>query len=94
MSAINNRLRSYDVIVRVGGDEFVCSLSGQDATSATARFQQISAQLAEGKTCASITVGFATRRPGDSLDDLIRRADEAMRQARRRARSGRSPEQE
>ena len=83
VNAIKIRLRSYDVITRVGGDEFVCSLSGQDVAGATERFAQISARLAEGKTCASFTVGLTDRRRHDSLDDLIRRADEAMRQARR-----------
>jgi len=83
--AIKNRLRSYDVITRVGGDEFVCSLSGQDVAGATGRFDQISVRLAEGKTCASFTVGFTERRRHDSVDDLIRRADQAMRQARRAA---------
>lgn len=82
VDAIRNRLRSYDVITRVGGDEFVCSLSGQDVAGATDRFDQISARLAEGKTCASFTVGLAERRRADSVEDLIRRADEAMRQAR------------
>jgi diguanylate cyclase (GGDEF)-like protein len=82
VNAIKNRLRSYDVITRVGGDEFVCSLSGQDVAGATDRFDQISARLAEGRTCASFTVGFAERERADSVDDLIRRADEAMRQAR------------
>jgi diguanylate cyclase (GGDEF)-like protein len=82
VNAIKNRLRSYDVITRVGGDEFVCSLSGQDVAGASERFAQISARLAAGKTCASFTVGLAERQRNDSLDGLIRRADEAMRQAR------------
>jgi len=82
VDAIKNGLRSYDVIIRVGGDEFVCSLSGQDAAGATERFDRISARLAAGKTCASFTVGIADRRRHDSLDDLIRRADKALRRAR------------
>lgn len=82
VSAIKNRLRSYDVITRVGGDEFVCSLSGQDVASTTERFDHISARLARGKTCASFSVGLAQRRRDDSLQELIGRADEAMRQRR------------
>ena len=82
VNAIKNRLRSYDVITRVGGDEFVCSLSGQDVAGADERFNQISVRLAEGKTAASFTVGLADRRHHESLDDLVRRADEAMRQTR------------
>ena len=39
--SISHDLRSYDVICRFGGDEFVCSLAGQDAAGARDRFQQI-----------------------------------------------------
>ena len=88
VKAVKSHLRSYDVITRIGGDEFVCSLSGQDVAGATARFDQISARLAEGKTCASFTVGITDRRKHDSLDDLIRRADEAVRKARRAVSAG------
>ena len=80
VNAIKARLRSYDVIVRFGGDEFVCSLAGQDATRARERFDRISLRLAQGKTCGSLTVGLAERRDKDSVDELIERADEAMRQ--------------
>lgn len=82
VNAIKNRLRSYDVLTRVGGDEFICSLSGQDVAGATERFAEISARLARGRTCASFTVGLSERQRDDSLDELIRRADVAMRQAR------------
>ena len=88
VDAIKKRLRSYDVITRVGGDEFVCSLSAQDAAGASDRFDQISTSLAAGKTCASFTVGFADRQDEDSLDQLVDRADGVMRQTRRRAGSG------
>ena len=39
--SISHDLRSYDVICRFGGDEFLCSLTGQDAGGARERFQQI-----------------------------------------------------
>jgi len=86
VSAIKDSLRSYDVITRLAGDEFVCSLSGEDAARATKRFDQIALNLAGGKTNASFAVGIAHRRKPEPLDDLIRRADEAMRQT-----TGRGP---
>ena len=82
VNAIKNRLRSYDVITRIGGDEFLCSLAGQDIATASERFDQISARLAKGRTCASFSVGLAERQRDDSVDDLIGRADAAMRQTR------------
>ena len=71
-------LRSYDVIVRFGGDEFVCSLSGQDTAGARERFEQIATRLAEAARGATFTVGFAEREPQDTLEEMIRRADAAM----------------
>ena len=40
-------LRSYDVICRFGGDDYVCSLAGQDLNGARDRFEQIAVRLAE-----------------------------------------------
>jgi diguanylate cyclase (GGDEF)-like protein len=77
-SSIMRYLRSYDVIVRVGGDEFVCSLSAEDEAAVRSRFDEIAAHLAAGMEGATFTVGFAESRPDDSLDELIARADTAM----------------
>jgi diguanylate cyclase (GGDEF)-like protein len=77
-------LRSYDVITRVGGDEFVCVLSGIAVEHARPRFEAASAKLAAGCPGASITFGFAQLRAGESADDLIQRADEEVLRARSR----------
>jgi diguanylate cyclase (GGDEF)-like protein len=82
--SIREHLRSYDVITRVGGDEFLCSLAGQDTAGARKRFDEISIQSTEGPPRASFTVGFAEKREGESLEDLVGRADLAMLQARKR----------
>jgi PleD family two-component response regulator len=77
-------LRSYDVITRVGGDEFVCALPGIAVDHARGRFEAVSAMLGAGGSGASITVGLARLQTGDSADDLIERADDAVSNARRR----------
>jgi diguanylate cyclase (GGDEF)-like protein len=86
--AISRRLRSYDVIVRFGGDEFVCSLAGQDLGSVAARFDAVCAGLLESAG-VTISVGVAARRPEDTLDMLIHRADAAMLALRRADGAGR-----
>jgi GGDEF domain-containing protein len=68
-------MRSYDLIMRYGGDEFVCALPNADANCVRQRFAGVSAALAEGPTKGSITVGFAEFGDNDTAEDLIRRAD-------------------
>jgi diguanylate cyclase (GGDEF)-like protein len=68
-------LRSYDLIMRFGGDEFVCALPNADVEGVRERFDQVSETLAEGPAKASITVGFAELGEDDSAEDMIRRAD-------------------
>jgi len=75
--AIRARLRSFDPIIRYGGDEFVCGLGGTDLAEAKRRFDLIGASI-EADCGVGISVGFATLGPGDSADELIERADAAM----------------
>jgi len=81
---ITDDLRSYDLVTRVGGDEFVCTMSGQTIAQADLRYQQIALRLGERPSAAQFTVGLAARQKGDSIDELIDRADQAMIGARRR----------
>jgi diguanylate cyclase (GGDEF)-like protein len=80
---IRGDLRSYDLVARVGGDEFVCTHSGQSLAQAGTRYREMSLRLAEGPSGARITVGLAELETGDSLEQLVDRADQAMIGARR-----------
>jgi diguanylate cyclase (GGDEF)-like protein len=75
--AIRAWLRSFDPIIRYGGDEFVCGLSGTDLAEAERRFDLIGAALAADAS-VGISVGFAALSADDTADLLTERADAAM----------------
>ncbi len=83
VAAVRSALRSFDPIVRYGGDEFVCALSGTDEQDARGRFDHIRDTVSEvhGPGCS---VGLAVLETGDSLDGLISRADAALYRAKTR----------
>ena len=80
---ISGDLRSYDVVTRVGGDEFVCTLSGLSSPRRRLATRRSRIRLAESSSGARMTVGLAVRQKGDSLEELVDRADQAMLGARR-----------
>jgi diguanylate cyclase (GGDEF)-like protein len=84
--AIRAHLRSYDLIIRYGGDEIVCALPELTMTQAAERFCLVNAHLSQTDR-ASVSVGLAQLQPDDAPEDLIARADQAMYNHRREARS-------
>lgn len=80
--AIRSRLRSYDPVVRIGGDEFVCGLSETDLEQADRIFHHIQDDFAKERSGASVSYGLAALRPDDSLATLLERSDQALRAAR------------
>ena len=80
-------LRSYDLIIRYGGDEFVCAMSGLSIADASERLALVNALLAEAPEHGSVTVGLAELRPDDSAEDLVGRADAELYRQREVARS-------
>ena len=89
-TTIRSRLRSYDPLVRFGGDEFVCAFADFDVAGARRRFDEIQAALGDTGEEGSISVGFAELQEGDSLDDLTARGDAALYEARRLKQGGAS----
>ena len=86
--SIRAHLRSYDLFIRYGGDEFLCVLVGVTREEAAERFSLVNADLTATRE-ASVTVGLAESESEDTAEDLIARADEAMyKERQQQERSG------
>ena len=70
---IRHHMRPYDLLVRVGGDEFLCILP-LSPFEARRRFADLRKDLNRSQG-ESVSVGFSELRDGDSPDDLVGRAD-------------------
>lgn len=74
-ATLQTALRPYDLIVRYGGDEFLCAVQGIDVAAARHRFARVNALLAAAAQPSSVTIGVAQHMPDDSGPSLIARAD-------------------
>ena len=88
---LRTSLRSYDVIVRYGGDEFVCVLPGGTPDTARTSIERTRRTLAELMPTAALSVGQAQLAPDDSMEDLIQRADADLYRSRAKRRNGSAP---
>jgi len=82
VNALRAGLRSFDPVVRYGGDEFVCVLSNAGEDEVQQRFDEINRAVREVHE-PGYSVGLATLERGDTLDALIDRADAAVYRAKR-----------
>jgi diguanylate cyclase (GGDEF)-like protein len=84
--ALRIGLRSYDLVIRYGGDEFLCALPGTGIDGARRRFDEVARKLTEKSTGASVSTGLAALEDTDELDELTARADAALYAGRDRGR--------
>ncbi len=85
VDALRADLRSFDPVLRYGGDEFVAGMGGVDLDDAERRFEAIKVTLRQD-AAVGISVGIAALAMGETLDELIARADSALLRRRRSAR--------
>ena len=78
------RLRPYDPIIRWGGDEFVCLISGAAAVDALRRIAAARSDLSRLDPAIEVSFGLASLTEGDTTASLVGRADTALLGARAR----------
>ena len=75
VSVLKEKLRAYDLIVRIGGDEFICVLAVENLQSARDRFEEISEALATHSSPLQISIGIVELQTGETMGEFIGRAD-------------------
>lgn len=73
-------VRDGDLIARYGGEEFALLLPGCDMPAGLGCIERLRRNMPPGTTCS---VGIAEARGGESLEDLLVRADAALYRAKR-----------
>ena len=79
---LKRHVRSYDLVVRLGGDEFLCALPGVNEAEVRARLADLAAELRVAEPPSSVSFGLAELRDGERPESLVDRADHALLAAR------------
>ena len=81
--ALRKCLRVYDLMVRYGGDEFLCALPVSALSEAGRRFADVSRLLGRSVPGASFSVGLVLLDVDETLESVVARADQEMYESRR-----------
>ena len=84
-ATLRAQLRSYDVVMRWGGDEFVCVLPDAGLEGAARIVEDIAVGFA-ARNGYGFSTGLAALEDTDSPEDLVSRADGQLYEARRERR--------
>jgi GGDEF domain-containing protein len=74
VDVIGDQLRSFDLLIRLGDDEFLCAMPNVTLVDIRERFSHVAAALAGAPCAGAIRLGFADLGPDDSAAQLIARA--------------------
>jgi len=93
-ATVQCELRTEDLFGRLGGEEFVVVLPAADETAARSNAERLRANIeqaelraAHGTVPLCVSIGIAVIRAGDDFAALLRRADQAMYEAKRSGRN-------
>lgn len=86
VAAVRQRVRSYDLVIRYGGDEFLCALVDVAPADAERTLADIRRQYA-ATTGHSVSVGMTAVGDADTADSVVARADAALYAERRKLES-------
>jgi diguanylate cyclase (GGDEF)-like protein len=78
-AVLRDAVRGEDLVARWGGEEFAVALPGVSGEEAHRVADRILASVPLGQSCS---IGLTERRPGESPDTLMSRADRALYQAK------------
>jgi diguanylate cyclase (GGDEF)-like protein len=79
--AMRSKLRSFDPVLRYGGDEFVAGVGGVDVEEAARRFDAIE-EAVKDEVGVGFSVGLAELEPDETLEELLARADARLLEAK------------
>jgi len=84
---IRAHVRLYDVLVRYGGDEFLCAMPNCALGAAKDRMEAVANRLRKADAQHSITFGLVALEADEGIDELIARADADLLRERKRRRA-------
>ncbi|MEA2188935.1 MAG: hypothetical protein QOK16_3946 [Solirubrobacteraceae bacterium] len=71
---MHEHLRAYDLIVRLGANEFLCAMSSMTLSAARERFGEIATVIDAAPGAGAIAIGFAVLTSHETASELIARA--------------------
>ncbi len=83
--------RNYDLVFRMGGEEFLACLPGVNQQQAAEKAEQLRQQIESQQVVpgfkTTISIGYVIAQPNQNLDSLIKQADDALYHAKQNGRN-------